>query len=130
VSVIVPNSEFVGGRVVNWSHGSDTVRLHIPVGVAYGSDVETVRKVLRGVADAHGKVLRHPEAKVWFMGFGDSSLDFELLVWTEDFEGKYQTASDLNYAIDKAFREQGITIPFPQRDLHIKSDVREPPDKT
>lgn len=129
VSVIVPNSEFVGGQVVNWSHGSDTVRLHIPVGVAYGSDVETVRKVLRGVADAHGKVLRHPEAKVWFMGFGDSSLDFELLVWTEDFEAKYQTASDLNYAIDKAFREQGITIPFPQRDLHIKSDDRPPFEK-
>lgn len=129
VSVIVPNSEFVGGRVVNWSHGSDTVRLHIPVGVAYGSDVETVRKVLRGVADTHEKVLRHPDARVWFKGFGDSSLDFELLVWTEDFEGKHQLASDLNYAIDRAFRERGITIPFPQRDLHIKSDDRPPFEK-
>jgi small-conductance mechanosensitive channel len=124
VSVIVPNSEFIGGRVVNWSHGTENVRLHVPVGVAYGSDVKLVTELLQEVARKHPKVLARPGPEVWFMGFGDSSLNFELLIWTDDVEEKYQTISSLNYAIDAIFRDNQVTIPFPQRDLHIRSDHR------
>ncbi len=131
VSVIIPNSEFVSGRVVNWSHGSENVRLHIPVGVAYGSDVQLVSRLLVEVGQEHHRVLKRPAPEVWFMGFGDSSLDFELLVWTRDVEMKYHTTSDLNFAIDRAFRENNVTIPFPQRDLHIRSDdTCNPPAKS
>jgi small-conductance mechanosensitive channel len=122
VSVIIPNSEFVSGRVVNWSHGSETVRLHIPVGVAYGSDVTLVTELLKEVGRNHSRVLKHPAPEVWFLGFGDSSLNFELLVWTRDVELKYHTVSEMNYAIDAIFRANNVTIPFPQRDVHIKDD--------
>ena len=124
VSVIIPNSEFVSGRVVNWSHGTENVRLHIPVGVAYGSDVKLVTKLLKEVGGEHPRVLNHPGPEVWFMGFGDSSLDFELLVWTRHVQQKYFTVSEINYGIDAIFRKRGVTIPFPQRDLHVKSDER------
>jgi len=122
VSVIVPNSEFIGGRVVNWSHGSDDVRLHVPVGVAYGSDVKLVSGLLLEVAGQHKAVLKAPAPEVWFMGFGEFSLDFELLLWTNDVEDKYQTVSEINYAVEAIFRENGITIPFPQQDVHIKRE--------
>lgn len=121
VTVIVPNSEFVGGRVVNWSHGSNVVRLHIPVGVAYGTDVHRVKDVLVELAGKHPRVLQDPAPNVLFTGFGDSALTFELLVFTEDIAVKNSTISDINFAIDAAFRENGIVIPFPQRDLHIRS---------
>ncbi len=122
VSVIIPNSEFVSGRVVNWSHGTETVRLHVPVGVAYGSDVNLVTELLKEVGSKHPRVLGKPAPEVWFMGFGDSSLNFELLVWTHKVELKYHTVSEINYGIDAIFRERGVTIPFPQRDVHVKSD--------
>lgn len=123
VCVIVPNSEFVSSRVVNWSHGSPEVRMRIPVGVAYGSDTDLVRKTLLEVAAAEDDVLEFPEPAVFFRGFGDSSLNFELGVWrkTESLR-PIRMVSDLNFAIDRKFRELGITIPFPQRDLHIISD--------
>jgi len=121
VTVIVPNSEFVGGQVVNWSHGAEVVRLHIPVGVAYGTDVHLVKKVLIDVASRHERVLGDPAPDVLFVAFGDSSLNFELLAWTSDIAAKGATMSDINFAIDAAFREHRIEIPFPQRDLHIRS---------
>lgn len=122
VSVIVPNSEFVSSRVVNWSYGSPEVRMRIPIGVAYGSDVELVKKVLLEVAAEESDVLKHPAPTVFFDAFGDSSLNFELGVWrkTEALRPR-RLRSDLNYAIDRKFREHNIEIPFPQRDLHIKS---------
>lgn len=120
VSVIVPNSEFVSSRVVNWSHGSPEVRLRIPVGVAYGSDVERVKRGLLEVAKDDPDVLDDPPPTVFFRGFGDSSLDFELGVWRRTQEIRpVRLVSDLNFAIDRKFRELGITIPFPQRDVHI-----------
>ena len=127
VSVIVPNSEFIGERVVTWSHGTEDVRLHVPVGVAYGSNVKLVTDLLLQVARKHPRVIVVPSPEVWFMGFGDSSLDFELLIWPNDVEEKYQTISHLNYAIDRVFRENEVTIPFPQRDLHIRSTVHAEP---
>lgn len=128
VSVIVPNSEFVSSRVVNWSHGSPEVRMRIPVGVAYGSDLDLVRKVLLEVAAEEEDVLEFPEPAVFFRKFGDSSLDFELGVWrkTESIR-PVRLVSDLNFAIDRKFRKYNITIPFPQRDLHIISDHTKAP---
>ncbi len=125
VSVIVPNSEFVSSRVVNWSHGSPEVRLRVPIGVAYGSNVELVKKTLLEVAAEEEDVLKHPAPVVFFRSFGDSSLNFELGVWrkTEAIR-PVRLVSDLNYAIDRKFREVGVEIPFPQRDIHIKSQPR------
>lgn len=119
VTVIVPNSEFVASRVVNWSHGDETARIHVPVGVAYGSDVALVTRVLLEVATKHPRVLEKPAPMVRFVAFGASSLDFELLFWTADVPLKNDTKSDLNYAIDAAFREHRIEIPFPQQDVRV-----------
>lgn len=121
ISIIVPNSKFIEGNVVNWSHGDARVRVHCPVGVAYGSDTELVRKVLLKVADENQEVLKEPKPEVRFVQFGDSSLDFELLIWLNRPETQYAVHSRINFAIDAGFREAGIQIPFPQRDLHLKA---------
>ncbi len=133
-NVLVPNSELVSGRVTNWVLRDTHGRLRIVVGVAYGSDVEAVREILEQVAREHPEVItdgRAPEPRALFMGFGDSSLDFELRCRINRIDRRFSVTSDLNFAIDAAFREAGITIPFPQRDLHIVSypeqrEVEEP----
>lgn len=121
ITMIIPNSEFVSRPVVNWSHGDPKVRVPISVGVAYGSDTDLVRKVLLEVAARHGKVLKKPAPEVQFRGFGGSSLDFLLLVWIEEQYTRFRIASDLHFAIDKAFRKRAIEIAFPQMDVHFKS---------
>ncbi|MEM7082667.1 MAG: mechanosensitive ion channel domain-containing protein [Pseudomonadota bacterium] len=123
-TVIVPNSELVSTQVTNWVLHDTHGRLRLVVGVAYGSDTEKVRDILERVAADHPEVLDKgptPKPRALFMNFGDSSLDFELRVWLRQIEKRFLVSSDLNFAIDKAFREAGIEIPFPQRDLHIKS---------
>jgi small-conductance mechanosensitive channel len=124
-NVIVPNSELVSQQVTNWVLHDPHGRLLINVGVAYGSDVEKVREVLLATAESHPDVLTDgvsaPKPKVLFMGFGDSSLDFELRVWIQQIKKRFDVTSDLNFGIDKAFREHGVEIPFPQRDLHVRS---------
>jgi small-conductance mechanosensitive channel len=121
ISVIVPNSEFINGKVINWSIGDPKVRIHVPVGVAYGSKVETVTRALLGVAHETEGVLKHPAPEVRFIEFGDSSLNMELLVWTVEPAKHFLLRSRLNFAIDAAFRREGVEIPFPQRDVHVKS---------
>lgn len=122
ISVIVPNSSFISDVVVNWSHGDSKVRFNLPFGVAYGSDVELMRRVIVDVAKQHPKVLVDPPPQVYFIGFGDSSLDFELGVWTIEMARRPKPfRSDLYFAIEKTLREHDIEIPFPQRDLHIRS---------
>ena len=121
VTIIVPNSQFVSEEVINWSHKDPKVRIHIPVGVAYGSDVPLVKELLLKVAKDNPQVMNEPSPNVWFVGFGDSSLNFELLVWINNPIFRKQILSDLNYAIDAIFRQNNITIPFPQRDLHLCS---------
>ncbi len=96
----------------------------MPVGVAYGSDVERVTRILQEVAAAAAHVLRDPPPEVRFNEFGDSSLNFELLVWSDDPPGHWRLRSRLNYAIDAEFRDNDIEIPFPQRVLHIDSGER------
>ncbi|MDF3131223.1 mechanosensitive ion channel [Kiritimatiellaeota bacterium B1221] len=121
VSIIVPNSKLLDEFVVNYSFGNPRIRIHVPVGVAYGSDVEKVSELLLQAAEENVRVLKTPAAKVWFRAFGDSSLNFELLCWIPSAERKFDTISELNYAIDAAFRANGVEIPFPQRDLHLRS---------
>jgi small-conductance mechanosensitive channel len=120
VSVVVPNSEFISGRVVNWTLGHDErVRAQVEVGVAYGSDLHLVREVLLRVARMHKDVLSDPPPAVDMVGFGDSSLDFNLHVWTRRLRTLPGLLSELNLAVDDAFRARGIEIPFPQRDVHL-----------
>jgi potassium efflux system protein len=121
VWILVPNKDFITQNVTNFVYTDSKVRLRINVGVAYGSDTALVRRALLEVGKDHGKILKRPTPEVWFSGFGDSSLDFELLVWVEDPVNRHRVESDLRFAIDAAFRRYGITIPFPQRDLHLMS---------
>ena len=123
-NVLVPNSELVSGRVTNWVLRDTFGRLRVFVGVAYGSDVEKVREILEAVAQDHPEVItdgRAPAPRALFMRFGDSSLDFELRVRIARIDRRFSVQSDLNFAIDQAFREASIKIPFPQRDLHLVS---------
>ncbi len=120
--IIVPNSEFITGRVTNWTANDRSVRVSLPVGVSYESDPEEVRRLLLSVAAENADVLRDPTPDVVFVGFGDSSLDFVLRVFTERrVQSPTVLKSDLYFAIFRVFREHGIEIPYPQRDLHVKS---------
>jgi len=122
ISVIVPNHEFTSQRVINWSHGDAKIRIRVPVGVAYGSDVGRVRTALLEAADNVPAVLKEPEPRVRLTGFGDSSIDFEILVWTRELlQRRGECISRVNFAIHDSLRRHGIQIPFPQRDLHLKS---------
>jgi len=122
ITIIVPNTDFITHAVTNWSHGDPKVRVRLSLGVAYGSDVEKLRRVLLEVAAENPSVLRDPEPSVRFIGFGDSSLDFELAVWTIAMAHRpTRFRSDLFFAIEHKLRENGIEIPFPQRDLHLRS---------
>ena len=123
VSIIVPNKNFISENVTNWSYRDTKVRIHVFVGVSYGSDVDLVAETLLQVGRAHSEVLPYPEPKIQFLEFGDSSLNFDLLVWLKDASRQHFVRSDLNFVIVKAFRERDITIPFPQRDLHFPSAV-------
>jgi small-conductance mechanosensitive channel len=126
ITVIIPNSEFVSAHVINWSHGDPKVRLQIPVGVSYGSDLDTVIKALEEVAAEHPEVMNSPKADVLLRGFGDSSWDMELRTWISDPKRHPVITSDLNCAIVRKFREYNVEIPFPQRDLHVRSPLPVP----
>jgi small-conductance mechanosensitive channel len=118
--VVMPNSELVNNRVKNWTLTHRGSRLTIPVGAAYGSDVSGVLEILRRCAEDHPMVLKAKPPTVLFTRFGESSLDFELRVFT-DVDHRLTVQSELLQAIDRRFREAGIEIPFPQRDLHIRN---------
>ena len=122
--VIVPNSELIASQVTNWMLRDTSGRVRIPVGVAYGSDTQKVKEILEQIANAHPEVITfNPRyaPSVLFMDFGNSSLNFELRVHIRDIDHRLQVKSDINFAIDAAFREAGIEIPFPQQDLHVKN---------
>ena len=122
VVIIIPNTEFVNNRVTNWTANDRQVRFSVPLGVSYGSDPERVREVLLGVARSHPDVLKDPEPEILFARFGESSLDFELRVWTiTRVKTPLPLSSELYFSIFRAFRENGIEIPFPQRDLHLRT---------
>ncbi|MEN8160181.1 MAG: mechanosensitive ion channel domain-containing protein, partial [Myxococcota bacterium] len=119
--VIVPNGNLISDQVVNWTFSDRRRRMEVKVGVAYGTDPERVLELLRQVAAAHPQVLDDPEPAALFLGFGDSSLDFELRAWTPLFEDWMETQSQVTVAVNRAIVEAGIEIPFPQRDLHLRT---------
>lgn len=121
IEVIVPNSRFISESVINWSHSDNNVRFRIPVGVHYKSDVFEVRDVLERAALEHAGVLRHPAPSAKFVEFGESSLNFELWVWTDEWTMRPAAfKSEINYLIWKHLKAAGIEVPYPQRDLYIK----------
>jgi len=123
ISLIVPNSKFIESTVTNWSHGDRRVRFLIPVSVAYGSDIDRVVEALLSVGRAHPEVLAEPPPSVFFDAFGDSALNFQLVVFTETMSDRPRRfRSDLHFGIEKAFRQAGIEMPFPQRDLHLRTN--------
>jgi small-conductance mechanosensitive channel len=121
VAILVPNSQFIAEQVTNNSYSSKIMRLSIRVGVSYSSDAEKVREVLLDVASKHSHVLQTPLPAVLFKNFGDSSLDFDLSIWIDDIWNQAVIMSDLRFAIKKSFDDNRIEIPFPQRDLHLRS---------
>ena len=121
--MLIPNSELISGRVTNWVLHNPYGRLIVKIGVAYGSDIEKVAAILEDSANQHEQVISDGRAsppKALFMGFGDSSLDFELRVRITDIKRRYDVLSDLNFSINQRFASEKIVIPFPQRDLHIR----------
>jgi len=125
VDIFVPNSELTGGRVINWSYGENARRIHVPFGVAYGTDKNLVReagiaaaRTIEGTLTEGGR-----EPDVWLVGFGDSSLDFELIVWVslKLLVSPGRTQARYLWALETELGKRGIEIPFPQRDLHLKS---------
>lgn len=120
-SVIIPNSEILQGALTNWTHKDKYGRIEIPVGVAYGSDTELVRDLLLKCASEHPNVAGWPQSSVYFKAFAADALEFELRVYMADIGAHYLiVTTDLHFAIDKAFREHGVSIAFPQRDLHLR----------
>lgn len=120
--VIVPNSDLISSQVTNMMFNDHRGRLRISVGVAYGSDTELVQKLLLEVANNHEQVISDgsvPVPRAWFQTFGDSSLNFDLLCHIHEIDMKLQIRSELNIAIDKILKKHNISIPFPQRDIHI-----------
>ena len=121
VEVTIPNGVMGQAKIVNEAGGPrDRYRLRMPIGVAYGSDIDLVMATLLEVAQDHTKISRNPEARVRFRSFGESSLDFEMLCWIREPADRGLVTHELNCAIYKAFAQHDIQIPFPQRDLHIK----------
>jgi small-conductance mechanosensitive channel len=126
ITMIVPNADFISQTVTNWSHGDLKVRIRVPIGVAYGSDIDLLEKVLLEIADENPKALKDPKPSVLFDSFGDNSLNFELALWTASMTTRPRRfISTINFAIEKKLRENNIEIPFPQRDLHIRSGAVE-----
>src|SRR5881296_2121337 len=124
ITMIVPNTKFIDSPVTNWTYGDPRVRFRIPVGVAYGSDVAKVRDALLAVAQENPHTLKEPAPGVFLEKFGDNSIDFKLVVWSSEMSARpSRYRSDINFAIAAKFREAGIEMPFPQRDLHIRSGV-------
>lgn len=122
ISIIVPNSQFIDSQVINWSHNDHRIRFNFPVGVAYKEDPAKIKAILIDVAKANPGILPIPEPDVLFDSYGDNSLNFNLRVWTSEYVNKPQVLkSQLYYAIFQRFTEEKIEIPFPQRDLHLKS---------
>ena len=124
ITMIVPNTKFIDSPVTNWTYGDPRVRFRIPVGVAYGSDIAKVREALLAAGRENPNTLKDPVPSVFLGKFGDNSIDFELVVWSSEMSARpSRYRSDLNFAIEQKFREAGIEIAFPQRDLHIRSGV-------
>ena len=121
--IILPNSILTGSKLINWTHQKDLSRFDVTVGVAYASDVDKVRNILIAAAKEHPMVSKEREPRARLLNFGDSSINFEVLFWTDEVFGVENTKSDIRIAICQAFRDQGVEIPFPQRVVHMPKKV-------
>lgn len=121
VSIIVPNADFVQNQLMNWSHGHPVSRFHIPLCVAYGSPIDQVHAAAIEAIQAHPEVLHYPQPRLRFLAFGESSLNFDLLAWNRDPLRQVEIKSDVHYLIEANFRRYQIEIPFPQRDINIRT---------
>jgi small-conductance mechanosensitive channel len=128
--VIVPNSSLTASQIVNWTLSDRARRVDLPLGVAYGTDPATVIALLESLARRHPDTLDDPEPRAFFMGFGESSLDFQLRAWTNRVDQVTGFRSELAVAVNAALVEAGISVPFPQRDVHLRTVAREPSGKT
>jgi hypothetical protein len=117
--LIVPNKEFITGRLVNWSLSDNIIRIRIPIGIAYGSDTDLAEKLMLNTAKANPLVVDHPEPQAVFFGFGDNSLNFELRVFIRSIDDWIPMLHELNRTINHEFRKADVTISFPQRDVHL-----------
>jgi potassium efflux system protein len=117
--LIVPNKDFITGKLINWSLTEHIMRMKVPVGIAYGSDTDLAEQLLLKVAKSNPLVLKLPEPRAVFLSFGDNTLNFELRVWIKHIDDWIPMLHAVNRAIDKEFRQAGITIAFPQRDVHL-----------
>ncbi|RIK77811.1 MAG: mechanosensitive ion channel protein MscS, partial [Planctomycetota bacterium] len=126
--IIVPNSSLLQNNVVNWTLTDDKIRTSIRVGVSYGSSTRDVSRLLKKAAEEHGLVMTNPEPFVWFTDFADNALVFELHFWLQmrSLAERRRIESDIRHIIDQRFREAGVVMAFPQRDVHL--DVRQPID--
>ena len=127
IDIIVPNSEFINSQVINWSLNDRNVRIKLPVGVSYSEKPNRIKQLLLEIAEDMDGVLPDPAPEVWFVNYGESSIDFELVFWTKSFiETPQVLKSNLYYAIFEKFDKEGVEIPFPQRDIHIRTDQTRP----
>lgn len=126
VHMLIPNSKLLENTVINWTLRDELVRASVVVGVAYGSDVRLVEKLMREITTSNPKVLPKPEPKVFFQDFGDNALIFESFFWIHSqVEGGIQSvSSEIRFEIDAAFNEHGITIAYPQRDIHLDGAIK------
>jgi len=124
--VVVPNANLISNEVINWTLSDRKRRIEIISGVAYGSDVHKVQRVLLDILDQHPDILKEPRPLVLFNDLGESSLDFRMLFWTENFDNWLIIKSEVIFMIHDTLMQEGISIPFPQRDLHIKSYEKNP----
>lgn len=123
--IVVPNSEIAKSCVINYSYPTQKFKIRQTIGVAYGSDIDKVKEVLTGISKDHQKILDVPEPQVFFTEFADSSLNFMLVCWIQDYRDKFSIQDEINMAINRRFIEENIEIPFPQRDVHIYNAARE-----
>ena len=121
ITMIIPNSKIISEKMINWTSNRHSTRFNVKVGVAYGSDIQLVKSILLEAGLKHKDVAKLPKPIVRFTDFGQSSLDFELLFWSKNRFRIEDVKSDIRFHIDEVFREKKVVIPFPQRDLHVKS---------
>lgn len=121
ISVLIPNAHLINSQVMNWNHDHPVSRLHLRVGVAYGSNVKVVKAALLQAAQEHLEVLPKPAPDVYFKAFGENAIEFDLMVWIRNPELQLEVQSDLYFRIEEILKEYGLSIPFPQRDLHLRT---------
>ena len=121
ISIIVPNADFISGRVINFSHNDTRVKVRVEVGVSYSSDLDLVIQTLKDAASQHSNILKDIEPFVLLKNFGESSWDMVVIVWIDDPQLHYRIASDIRMSIVRLFKERNIEIPFPQRDINFRN---------